>query len=86
MSRFFVGLFRAGDADGVAKAIVDGIEDPDTRGTVLADNQDYLDPPGPRSAWAASQLALARVILQRPDVRASIAKYGHVYSYPVTDH
>jgi len=45
------GLMCAGEADDVAKAVISGIENPDTRSAVLADDQTYLDPPGPQSAW-----------------------------------
>jgi len=79
------GLMCAGEADDVAKAVISGIENPDTRSAVLADDQTYLDPPGPQSAWLESQRAAAKAILGRSDVKAAIEKYGRVERYPVTE-
>lgn len=76
-------LLCAGDADSLAKAIIASIEDPETRSSILADMQDYLDDPPAQSAWQKDQREFQHQIWERPDVRAAVAKYGRVERYPI---
>ena len=76
-------LACAGDADGYAKALIAGLDDPETRATVLLGLQDFLPSPVRQSAWHDSRQAFERSAKQRPDVQAAIAKYGSIASYPV---
>jgi Domain of Unknown Function with PDB structure (DUF3857) len=76
-------LLCAGDADGLAKSIIGGIEDPETRTTVLVGMQDYLHDPAPQSAWQKDRLDFQRRVWDRPDVRAAVAKYGRIEKYPL---
>jgi tetratricopeptide (TPR) repeat protein len=76
-------LACAGDADGYAKALIAGLDDPETRATVLLRLQDFLPSPVKRSAWHDSRQAFERSAKQRPDVQAAIVKYGRIASYPV---
>jgi len=77
------GLICVGDADGYARWLLAGLDDPQLRATVLLRLQDFLPDPPNKSAWRESRQAFERGVEQRADVQAAIAKYGRIGSYPV---
>ena len=76
-------LVCAGDADGLAKALIESLEDPERRATTLLGMQTYRDSPAPQSAWTKERQAFEHTVWARPDVRAAIDKYGRIESYPI---
>ncbi len=74
-------LTCAGDEDAVAALTIARLDDPDQRNDELVNDQDYLPAPHPTAYDKAYTDHFANV-LKRPDVKAAIAKYGVVESYP----
>jgi tetratricopeptide (TPR) repeat protein len=75
----------AGDLDTAAALLIGGLNDPDTRAATLATLQQYEHPRRveKRSEFARRAADNHRRLLERPDVRTAIEKYGRAGSYPV---
>lgn len=72
----------ADDADAVARSVISGLKDPDTRTATLTRLQDYLDGPGV-TAWNLEIANRWKAVRARPDVQAAVAKVGRIESYPI---
>jgi tetratricopeptide (TPR) repeat protein len=77
-------MICANDMDGLAKLTIAKLDDPKTRGDVLIRLQTYLPEPV-LSDFDGLIQQRAKDLLARDDVRAAIAKYGVIKSYPVYD-
>jgi len=76
-------LMCARDFDGAAALVTAGLDDPAKRGKMLAGLQHYLPRPEPFAPDYASRMA---ALCARPDIRAKIAEFGRVESYPMTGY
>ncbi len=74
-------LTCAGDEDGAAALLIARLDDPEQRTGELVSDQDYLPAPHP-TVFDQKVDVHVKNILKRPDVRAAIAKYGVIESYP----
>mgnify|MGYP001550895932 CR=1 FL=1 len=75
-------LICTDDQEGLAAVYLKQLDDPDLRGEALGEAQAYIEPAHQTPYEARMRAALHRM-LARPDVRAAIAKYGFVNSYPL---
>lgn len=75
-------LLCVNDLDGLAKSIIAQLDDPDQRSIALSDLQTYLPEPA-LSVWAKTLQARRAELLARADLKAAIARYGVIRSYPI---
>ena len=76
------GLMCAGDLDAASQQYLAQLDDPERRSGALATAQTWLQPAHQTEVQVKIH-ALWRTLLARPEVRAAIAKYGFVNSYPL---
>jgi tetratricopeptide (TPR) repeat protein len=75
-------LLCSGDLDALALQLISRLDDPDQRNEALVAVQTYLVPDR-MTAWEKTIRERDASVLKRPEVKATIAKYGYIRSYPV---
>jgi tetratricopeptide (TPR) repeat protein len=75
------GLLCANDQRGLARVIMERLEDSSTRSDALEGLQDYLPSPH-ETKFSAVLDERFEAVRSRADVRAAIAKYGRILSWP----
>ncbi len=77
-----LALECANDQAGLAKIMIRRLAEPATRNDELAAVQTYLPDPNP-SEFDRTMETRWKTVLARSDVRAAVARYGDIKSYPV---
>jgi hypothetical protein len=77
-----IALECAGDEDGLAALLIRQLDDPMSRNTLLVDLQDYKST-DEETDYQRKLDSVNKAVLARDDVRAALARYGEIDSYPV---